>query len=189
MHAITTRLRLSNGMSRLLLAVVASCWLLAAPALAQRSAAAESRATPASQALKIYKALGAQDYRSLFYLIAFTEAGQTTLSTPEQFALDMDTGYASSFKTSEARARSDAILKSISDIMIGEPEISGNLAHVPTSSHITIDGQVHTFRGVAHLILDRGVWKLDLTIDEDSEKAMAQRTTELLGKPEQAVQQ
>ena len=87
--------------------------------------AEDPTASPASQALKIYKALGAQDYRALFYLMAFTEKGQATLTTAEQFAIEVRQGYESGFKTAEEKAVSDAILASISDIMVGEPVISG----------------------------------------------------------------
>ncbi len=40
------------------------------------------------------------------------------------------------------------------------------------------------FHGEAHMILDDGVWKLDLTFTNDSEKSMAQREAELFGNPE-----
>lgn len=164
---------------RLLLAMGIVACLLASSAVAQDLG--DTNATPVAQALKIYQAFRDQNYRALFYLIAFTEKGQATLTTAEDFARDTRAGYDGGFKTPEEKAVSDRILTSISGIMIGEPVITGTTAAVPTSAKITVNGQTLVFKGIAHLIQDKGVWKLDLTIDEDSEKAMAQRTGELIG--------
>lgn len=160
--------------------------LFAVSASAQQKPAGDKTATPAAQALKIYQSFRDQDYRALYYLVAATEKGKTMFGTVDQFALDVKNGYDSGFKTPEEKTKTDNILKSISSIMIGEPVITGNKAAIPTSSRITIDNKVYTFRGTANLIQDDGVWKLDLTFDENVEKAMAQRTAELLGKPETA---
>lgn len=157
--------------------------LASAPVHAKVKAVGSTTATPETQALKIYQSLRDQDYKAMYYLLAATEKGKAMFGTVDQFALDVQKGYDDSFKTPEEKTVSDNILKSISDIMIGEPVIAGNKAVVPTSAKITINNKVYTFKGEAFLILDEGVWKLDLTFDEDSEKAMAQRTTELLGKP------
>ncbi|MGH8049328.1 MAG: hypothetical protein ACREPB_01560 [Arenimonas sp.] len=157
--------------------------LMAAPANAKLKATGNKAATPEAQALKIYQSLRDQDYKAMYYLLAATEKGKATFGTVEQFALDVQKGYDGSFKTPEEKAASDNLLKSISDIMIGEPVITGNKAVVPTSAKITVNSKVYTFKGEAFLIKDDGVWKLDLTFDENSEKAMGQRTAELLGRP------
>lgn len=169
---------------RLLLAMGVIVCLLASPAVAQGRSTGDSGATPAAQALKIYQALRDQDYKALFHLLAFTANGQATLTTADDFARDVRAGYDSGFKTPEEKAISDRILTSISEIMIGEPVITGTKAAIPTSAKITVKGQTLTFKGMAHLIQDKGVWKLDLTFDEDSEKTMAQRTGELIGSPD-----
>ncbi len=171
---------------RVLLAVGVIALLVAAPAGAKEKAKPKviPQATPAAQALKIYQALRDQDYKGMFYLLAFTEKGRATLTTAEAFGIEVQRGYDMSFKSPEEKAASDALLASISDIMVGEPVITDNKAVIPTSSRITVQGNTYMFKGAAHLILDGGVWKLDLTFDENSEAAMAQRTAELLGKPE-----
>jgi hypothetical protein len=94
----------------------------------------------------------------------------------------MQKGYESSFKTPEEQKTTDAIFKSIKDIMVGEAVISGDTAAVPTSATISSNGQTRAFKGVAHLIRHQGTWKLDLTFNDDSEKAMAQRVGEIFGK-------
>lgn len=188
MHKARVARNLVGKLHALLLLVVAAACLLAAPAIAQPKSSGDATATPASQALRIYKALGAQDFESLFHLMAFTEQQRAGLTTAKQFALDMRTGYEGGFKTPEEKARADAILKSITGIMVGEAVISGVHAAVPTSARITIDGQSRTFKGSANLILDKGVWKLDLTFDEDGAKAMEKRSSELIGQPENATQ-
>lgn len=141
-------------------------------------------ATPEAQALRIYKAIRDQDYKALFYLMAFTPKGRATMTTAEAFAVDMRKGYESSFKTPAEQAETDKIFQSISDIMIGEPVITVSKAAIPTSARITANGATRTFRGQAYLIKDDGVWKLDLTFTDDTEKATAQRVSEMFGKPE-----
>jgi hypothetical protein len=164
--------------------VIACC--LAAPVGAQEKPVGDKTATPATQALKIYQAVRDQDYTAMYYLFAFTPKGRATITTPEQFAIDMKKGYDGSFKTPQEKIETDAIFRSISDIMVGEPVITDNMAAIPVSAKITLNGQAKTFKGQAHLILDDGVWKLDLTFTEDSEQATSQRVGEIFGKPEPA---
>lgn len=159
-------------------------WNVAARADAPESSAGDKTATPEAQTLKIYKAVRDQDYRGMFSLMAFPAKGKATLTTAEQFAIDMQKGYDGSFKTPEEKAATDRIFRSISDIMIGEPVITDDKAVIPTSAKITANGKTRVFKGQAHLIKDDGVWKLDLTFTDDSEKATAQRVGELFGSPE-----
>jgi len=158
--------------------------MLVTAALAVRVQAEEI--PPEAQAMNIYRAVRAQDYKAMFYLMAFTAKGRATLTTAEQFVIDTAKGYAGSFKTKEEQEVTDRIFHSIADIMVGEAVIAGDRAVVPTSARITANGQTRLFRGSAHLIKQDGVWKLDLTIDDDAEKATAQRTSELFGKPDPA---
>lgn len=174
-----------NEIRVLLMSLVVLVFLAASPASAKVNATGNRAATPEAQALKIYHSLRDQDYKAMYYLLAATEKGKANFGTVDQFASDVQKGYDDSFKTPEEKAESDNLLKSISDILIGEAVITGNKAVVPTSARITINNQVYTFKGQAFLIQDEGVWKLDLTFDENSEKAMGQRTAELLGKPVQ----
>lgn len=174
-----------NIVRNVLLSLGVIALLAVAPVNAKVKATSDKAATPKTQALKIYQSLRDQDYKAMYYLLAATERGKATFGTVDQFARDVQKGYDESFKTPEEKAASDNLLKSISDIVIGEPVITGNKAVVPTSAKITVNNQVYTFKGEAFLIRDEGVWKLDLTFDENSEKAMGQRTAELLGKPVQ----
>jgi hypothetical protein len=166
----------------LILGVLA--WTVTERASAQESSTEAKAATPEAQAAKIYRVIRDQDYKAMFYLMAFTTKGKTTLSTAEQFALDVRKGYEGGFKTKEEQAVTDSIFKSIAGIMVGEPVITGDKAVIPTSAKITANGETKVFKGSAHLIKDEGVWKLDLTIDDDAEKAMAQRVQELFGQPD-----
>ena len=157
---------------------------LSAQAAAQAKPSGDATATPEAQALRIYKALRDQDYKALFYLMAFTAEGRKSLTTAEAFAIDMQKGYESSFKVPAEQEQTDKIFRSISDIMIGEAVITGNKAVMATSAKITVNGVTPTFRGQAYLIKDDGVWKLDLTFTDDVEKSVAQRVSEILGKPD-----
>ncbi len=173
-------------LKKILSALLVCGVLLGTPVLmsAQSPAPAASATTPDGQAAKFYRATRDQDYKAMYYLLALPPAAKAKLPPPEQFAADMRRGYQSSFKTPEELAKFDAIFHSISDIMIGEPVITGNTATVPTSAKITANGMTRVFHGEAHLILDDGVWQLDLTFTNDSEKSMAQREAELFGNPE-----
>jgi len=157
---------------------------LSTQAAAQAKPSGDATATPEAQARRIYQAIRDQDYKALFYLMAFAPKAKETLTTAEAFAIDFKSGYDASFKTPEDHERTDKILHSISDIMIGEPVVTGNKAAIPTSAKITGNGVTLTFRGQANLINDGGVWKLDLTFTDDSEKATAQRVSEIFGQPE-----
>ncbi len=172
-----------NNLRSVFIAFGVIACIAVAPVCAKETATGDKTATPGAQALKIYQSLRDQNHVAMFYLMAFTPEGRATLTDADQFAKDVKKGYDESFKTPEQKAVSDKLLQSISNIMVGEPVISGDKAVVPTSADITVNEKVYTFKGEAHLILEDGVWKLDLTIDASSEKAMGQRTTELLGKP------
>lgn len=155
-------------------------------ASAQESPSKAKAATPEAQALKIYKTFRDQDYKALFYLLAFTPKNKATLTTADQFAIDMQKGYEDGFKTPQEKEAADRIFRSIANIMIGEPVVLEGKAVVPTSAKITVNNQTQTFKGQLHLINDEGIWKLDLTITDDAEKATAQRVGEMLGQPEKA---
>jgi hypothetical protein len=175
---------MSNNFRGLLVTLATAICLLIAPGVALGKVAAKKAVTPSAQALRVYQSLRDQDYTAMFYILAFTEKGRASLTTAERFAIDAKRGYDQSFKTPEEKKVSDDILLSISEIKVGEPVITGGKAVVPTSAKITVDNKIFVFKGEAHLIKDfDGVWKLDLTFDENPEAAMAQRTTELLGKP------
>lgn len=169
-----------------LLTVGVITWTVTERASAQEGVSEAKAATPEAQAAKIYRVIRDQDYKAMFYLMAFTTKGKATLSTADQFALDVRKGYESGFKTKEEQAVTDNIFKSIAEIMVGEPVITDDKAVIPTSAKITANGETKLFKGQAHLIKDEGVWKLDLTIDEDAEKAMAQRVRELFGQPDKS---
>jgi hypothetical protein len=174
---------LPGVMFRALLTVGLLVGGFALPASAQEKPVGDKTATPAAQALKVYQAVRDQDYQAMYYLFAFTPKGKTSITTPEQFANDMKKGYEQSFKTPEAKAATDAIFRSISEIMIGEPVIQDAKADIPVSAKITANDRTRTFKGQAHMIMDNGVWKMDLTISEDTEQATAQRISELFGNP------
>ncbi len=166
------------------LIVSAVSWAMPIRASAQDNPPEAKAATPEAQALKVYQAVRDQDYKAMFYLMALTPKGKTTLTTADQFATDVRKGYEGSFKTKEEQAVTDRLFKSIAGIMVGEPVITDDKAVLPVSAKITANGKTRQFKGEAHMRHDEGVWKFDLTITDDAEQAMAQRITELFGKPE-----
>ena len=151
----------------------------------QEGGSAGGEASPEVQALRIYKTVRDQDWRTLYFLIAVSPAVKRLLpSDPDEFAKQVREGYEAGFKSAEERAESDQLLSGISDMRVGEPVITGGKADVPTSAKLTVNGRTIAFRGVAHMIKDGGVWKWDLTISDDVQAVTSQRVIALIGSPD-----
>ncbi len=117
----------------------------------------------------------------MFFIVKFSPKVQADMpDDPDVFA----TGLAQGIRDSDPEGVVDKLFKSITDIMIGEPVVNGNNAEVPTAANLTINGKVVHFKGTAHLVQDKNVWKWDLTATDDAQKATSQGIQELIGKPD-----
>ena len=144
----------------------------------------ERRPQPQAQALKVYTVIRDQDWRSLYFLTAVSPPIKKLMPTsPEVYAIQLQQGLEQGPDKGE---RTKRFLASISGINVGVPIIKGDKAQVPTSATVTFTGTPQVFKGVAHLIKDDGVWKLDLTEAnnlEDLQKVTTQQVAALIGKP------
>ncbi len=151
--------------------------LVGAGAFAQASppaGAAEARQT----ALAVFKILQRQDWVALYATVALSE-GATDALPPraEDFAADVRKGIGKN------QAAVDEVFGGMSDVAVGDADIRGDYATLPTSCTITLRGQKVAFRGLAHLIRRQHAWKWDLTFTDNAEDATSRALSELVGKP------
>jgi hypothetical protein len=147
---------------------------LAAP---QRDARAEVKA----QALKVYKAIQKQDWRTMYSLTRFS------VTLTQKIGTDVDAfikGIVKGIDDDPAgRKTTDSVLSGLSNLATGEPVINGDRADVPTSATLTLNGRATVFHGVAHMVRDGDTWKWDLTFTDNPGQATEKGLGDLLGKP------
>jgi hypothetical protein len=141
-----------------------------------------SPSQPQAQAVRVYKVIRDQDWRSLYFLIAVSPNIKLPPS-PDQFEREFLQGFES--EGPEQAEKNRRFLDSISDITTGVPTITGRKADVPTSAKIMVAGVPRIFKGVAHLIRDNRTWKLDLTAADtvaDLGRVTSEQVVALIGK-------
>jgi hypothetical protein len=128
----------------------------------------------------LYQAIQKQDWKTMFYLTKFSEAGTKGVGNdPDGFARGIKQSID---KDPKARKSLDALFGAMSNLAVGTPTIRGKHADVPTSATVTAPDRKVDYKGIAHLIDDNGVWKWDLTATDDVDAATNKGMTELLGK-------
>jgi hypothetical protein len=76
------------------------------------------------------------------------------------------------------------LFKSMSNIKVGEPVVTGNKASVPDSCTVMVMKMSKNFAGKVNLIKDSdGIWKWDLSGSDDLQTESANQTKALLGNP------
>lgn len=156
--------------------------LMVGKGTAQTAPSNEAAASPEAQAKRIYEAIRDLNFREFYYLLGVSpQARKQFPADPDTFAREMREGFeGGSGDATEAKATRD-MLGSIKDIKIGRAVVTGNKAFVPTSARMKVEGHKHLYEGSANLILDEGVWKLDLTFTDDLKVAMSKSTLLLIG--------
>ena len=153
----------------------------------QRGGSDSEKAAVSTQARNVYAAIAEMNWRALHGLIALSTRAKAAMpADPDEFAAGVQNGFVAGFKTKEEQEQTEAIFKSISEISLGQPVIEGHKASVPTSAKATVNGRGFRFKGIANMIKDAGVWKLDLTYTDDVERATSEQVVALIGKPEVA---
>jgi hypothetical protein len=135
---------------------------------------------PKGQALKIMNVFHNEDWRGMFSLIAVSANNKSSLQDPDAFAQGMSTGLNSGGQDS---AVVHELFRSMQNIRVEEPSVTGDKASVPCSCTVTISGTTKDFVGVVNLTLDNGEWKWDLTGSDDLQAESAKQTKALLGTP------
>jgi len=142
----------------------------------------DAASDPKAQALKLYLAIQKQDWRSMYFLTLFSETVRKQMpDDADAFATGVRTGINGQ---PDGQKTLDDLLNNLSEIEVAEPVVSGNKADVPTSAKFTLNGRVVTFKGTAHMIKDREIWKWDLTFSDDTKAATEQALLALIGKPQ-----
>jgi hypothetical protein len=154
-----------------------TCGLWGTPAQAQ----AGPQRTPREAALITFRILQQQDWKALYSACAFSETVAESLpKTPQEFADEVTRGIV----TSGGKDKLDQFLGGMKDLAVGEPQVTGDLASVPTSFTITLNEKVFHFRGIARLVRRQHAWLWDLSFSDDVQKATEKAFSEMLGKPD-----
>jgi len=133
---------------------------------------------PREEGLAVFRILQRQDWVALYSVTAFSERVVEDLpANPKEFALGVQRGIGG------AKDIVDQMFGGMSDMAVGEADIRGDYATLPTSCIITVQGKKHAFAGTAHMIRRQHTWKWDLTFSDNAEEATAKALTEMLGKP------
>lgn len=149
---------------------------MAGPAPAGTPSAGPAQARQAAQAL--YQVLQRQDWVGLYSMVALSEPAMAAMPPrAEDFAADVRKGIG------QGQANVDAVFGGMTEMAVGDPEVHGDYATLPTSCTITLNGQKHLFRGTVHLIRRQHTWKWDLTFTDNAEEATSKALSELIGKP------
>jgi hypothetical protein len=146
------------------------------------SANVDRSSDPGAQALKLYLAIQKQDWRSMYLLTLFSEKVRNEMpDDPDAFATGVRAGINGE---KDGQKTLDDLLNNLSEIEVAEPVISGDKADVPTSAKLTLNGRMVPFKGVAHMIRYKDVWKWDLSFSDDTRTATEQALLALIGKPQ-----
>ena len=140
------------------------------------------RTNPKDQALAVYKAYLAQDYKTAYSLVALSPETQKKYPNADAFAADrtktVDTVLASNPLLAKLKASIQESTKAaVATATVGDPVVTGDKADVPTSCQVSFMGRSVKFKGTAHMVNESGIWKLDMTSGE------AQNSTALVGRP------
>ncbi len=136
--------------------------------------AAEAR----QAALAVFRILQRQDWVALYSTVALSEGAADGLPPrAEDFAADVRKGIGKN------QGAVDEVFGGMSDVTVGDADIRGDYATLPTACTINLRGQKVAFRGRAHLIRRHHAWKWDLTFSDNAEDATSRALSELVGKP------
>jgi hypothetical protein len=134
---------------------------------------------PKDAAMAVFRILQKQDWVALHGVVAFSEKVTDDLgsTTPEAFAAGVRHGIGQNQDTM------DRLFNGMSELAVGEPEVRGDYATLPTSCVITVQGQRHPFQGSIRLIRRQHTWRWDLSFTDNAEEATSKALGDLLGKP------
>ncbi len=157
-------------------------WLLPAAVLAFAGQPARGPgAREAAQA--VFHMLQRQDWAALYGTAAFSEQVTEALpASPQAFAADMKRKIGGG----KNQAMVDQMLGGMTDMAVGEADIRGDYATLPTSCTLSLQGTRRTFNGSIHLIRRKHGWMWDLTFSDNLEDATSRALAELVGKPADA---
>lgn len=145
---------------------------------AQTYLAGINRSDPKAVTVALYDAYRNQNWKRFFYLCHFEgRMSAKTARAADEFTRGAERGAASVPDAAELIR----LLRQMTEIQAGEPNITGDRATVPTSARVNKDGGSYLVRGTARLIKVDGKWELEGGETPESFEAAAR---ELLGTPD-----
>jgi len=140
------------------------------------------KSDPKAEALKLYLAIQKQDWKTMYFLTLFSPNVRKEMpDDADAFATGVRAGINSE---KDGQKTIDDLLNNLSEITVLDPVMTADKADVPTSAKLTVNGRTVFFKGTAHMIKDRDVWKWDLTFSDDTKTATEQALLALIGKPQ-----
>ena len=140
------------------------------------------KSDPKAQALKLYLAIQAQDWKTMYFLTLFSPNVRKEMpDDADAFARGVRTGINSE---KDGQKNIDDLLNNLSEITVSDAVVTGDKADVPTSAKFTLNGKTVIFKGTAHMIKDGVEWKWNLTFSDDTKTATEQALLALIGKPQ-----
>ena len=128
------------------------------------------------QTLTVIKCIKTKDWKALFATLAVT--GDLKKINADDFAK----GFAGGMEKSGHAKDFDTFVNAIQSYSVGAPVIEQNRGYVPTSLILKLNDHEFNFVGIARMIKDDGVWKLDFTTEGgDMEKLSELRFGQLVG--------
>ncbi len=138
------------------------------------------RTNPKTQALTAYKSIIHQDWKTLYTVASLSDADKKVTPDAETFAQNMTSKYQTLGSSMPAQKQILDMIKDNNTMKVGEPTITGDKADVPTSLDLSFAGRSVTMKGVAHMVNEGGIWKLDGGDDAKMQKM----GIDLIGKPD-----
>jgi hypothetical protein len=136
-------------------------------------------------AMAVFRILQRQDWAALHATTAFSEKVADTLPTR---GADFAAYMRERIGGGKSQALVDQMLGGMTDLAVGEADIQGDYAVLPTSCTLSLQGTRRAFKGSIHLIRRHHAWKWDLTFSDNAEDATSRALAELVGKPVDAKQ-
>jgi hypothetical protein len=134
------------------------------------------RTNPKDSAVAYFKAIGKQDWKTIYNLTAFSDTEANSVPDADTLAKQMSTQVSSN---PFAKAGFDAMDKAADTVKAGDPTFDGNKATVPITWSVSAAGRTIPVKGTAHMINVNGIWKLDAT-GGSAQKA----SLDLVGQPD-----
>lgn len=132
-----------------------------------------------AQALAVFKAVKGRDWKDLFGRITLAEELPNTPEARDAFAEsingDMD-------KTKDGQ-EFIKLMESMKALSCGIPVVEKDVAYVPTTCTVTMEGVTVRFLGLVKLKKVKDEWRWDLSQNKDVAKAAEERTVQLFGDP------
>jgi hypothetical protein len=144
-----------------------------------------NRTNPKDQAVKLGAALKAKNWGDIFDLCAWPP-DKVASNSRSEFITGADKGFdkAASLAGPEAAAMAKQAVATLETVS-GEPTANADGTDVPVTNKMTLGGITVSLKGVAHMVRQGGIWKLNmLQFDPKDPSTVQTAFKEFIGQPE-----